>query len=105
MPEQVELSSDENTVPTSRGVAKYGRGTKAWISEAALRRKLGRQKLFASSTHAAKDGPVAQQPVPAGSGTSSPPVGYLNIDGILFRVTNGGSKLVRNTGRLLYTRC
>jgi hypothetical protein len=104
-PEQVELSSDENSIPTPRGVAKYGRGAKAWISEDALRRNLERKKHLANSSHTAKDGAVAQQPVPSGSGTSSPSVGYINIDGIPFQVTNGGSKLLRSTGRLIYTLC
>jgi hypothetical protein len=103
MTEQVEISSDENTIPTPRGVAKYGKSAKAWLSEDTLRAKLERQKHLAKSAHAAKDCPVSQQPVSIGSGISSPPVGYLNIDGIPFQVTDGGSTLVRSTGRLLYT--
>jgi hypothetical protein len=99
VPEQVELSSDENSNPSPRGVAKYGRGAKAWISEDALRRKLERRKQFANNSQTAEKKVVIQQRRSTKSGTSSPSVGYITIDEISFQVTNGGSKLLRTTGR------
>ena len=100
-PEQIEHSSDDNSNPTHRGVAKYGRGAKAWISEDALRRKLERQKHFTDNFQAAGKESVGQQLLPPKSGRASPSVRYITIDDISFQVINGGSKLQRSPGRPL----
>lgn len=97
-PEQPEVSSDENSKPTRRGVAKYGIGAKAWISEDALRRKLERRKHFANSVQTASTGHATQQAMSSSSGTSSPAAAYIRIDDIPFQVINGGSKLLRISG-------
>jgi hypothetical protein len=96
--EQVEHSSDENLSTQHRGVAKYGRGAKAWISEDALRRKLERRKQFVNSARTSGKDFTKEQVTP-NSETSSPSPGYITIDDIPFQVTNGGSKLRRTTGR------
>jgi hypothetical protein len=99
-PEQ--MSSDENANPTRRGVAKYGRGAKAWISEESLRRKLERRKQFTNSSQPAKQDFAAEHSVPFESETNSPAMDYITIDDIPFQVTAGGSKLLRTTGRPEY---
>lgn len=98
--EHTELSGDENLKIRRRGVARYGRGATAWISEDALRRKVERQKQFANTIQASQKQSVPQHNRSLGSRTSSSPsMGYVNVDGIPFKVTDGGSSLMRATGR------
>ena len=100
-PEQIEISSDENSHSTSRGIAKHGRGAKAWMSKDALRQKLERRKQFANNIQATNKDIVDQQVMLSRTGASSQSVNHITVDGIPFRVTDGGKKLLRTTGRLV----
>lgn len=100
-PEQIELLSDENSTPPRRGVAKYGRGAKGWISEEALGRKLERQKHFANSTQASDQDFIAEQHMLSKTRTTSPALSYITIEDIRFQVANGGRKLLRANGEFI----
>lgn len=99
--EQVALP-EENWDLGRRGVAKYGRGAKAWISEDALRRKLERRKHFVDNVHASVNDAAAPQSMVE---SVSPPVAYITIEDIQFQVADAGRKLLRVTGKLVSPPC
>ena len=104
-PEQIEIPRAENPNPMPRGIAKYGRGAKAWISEDALRQQLERQKYHSDSLQATGEDSIIHQSITPGSDTLTPSTAYISVADIPFQVTNGGSKLVRTTGMLKFRLC
>ncbi len=97
-PEEIEMPGAENRNLTPRGIAKYGRGAKAWISEDALRQQLERQKYHLNTLQAAGVDSVIHQSIPSGSDTPTTSTAYISVADIPFQVTNGGSKLLRMIG-------
>lgn len=104
-PDQIEKPRAENLNPMPRGIAKYGRGARAWISEDALRHQLERQKYHSNSLQATGEDSVIHQSVASGSDTPTPSTAYITVADIPFQVTNGGSKLLRTTGMLKFRLC
>jgi hypothetical protein len=97
-PERFEMSSDENSNPTQAGIQKYGNATRAWISEDVLRQKIERKKRLETNTDIQETGFIPSKPVShQGSGYSTP-VNYITVDGIRFRLSADGSKLLRDIG-------
>jgi hypothetical protein len=103
-PGNSEISSCENSNPAPRGIAKYGRGAKAWISEDALRQKLERRSQPVKAVQPPGKEFVTQQVMHSKNENYSPSVNYITIDDIPFQVTDGGSKLLRRTGMLIPLR-
>lgn len=103
-PEEIEIPRAEYPNLMPRGIAKHGRGAKAWISEHALRHQLERQKYHLESLQATGEDLVINQSIASGSDTPTPSTAYIRVADIPFHVTNGGSKLLRMTGmRHTYT--
>ncbi|ERF68548.1 hypothetical protein EPUS_04646 [Endocarpon pusillum Z07020] len=103
-PDQIEIPRAENLNPMPRGIAKYGRGARAWISEDALRQQLERQKYHSNSLQATGEDSVIHQSVTSGSDTPTPSTAYITVADIPFQVTNGGSKLLRTTDTSTLTK-
>ena len=94
----MERETYENQTPKPRGIAKHGRGAMAWISEERVRQKTQRREEILRDVPPKNESLSKRTATPLINHGVSIPEHRTTVDGIDFRVAEGGKKLLRVTG-------